>query len=142
MIQVHRVFRNRNTMLTIVMLAWASLCLLSACEYAPTDDGSPMDCVGRESGAVIDGKSVPKSAFQADCAYPPALNGESIKLTTWGILIQYQKGSNKIVSAWIIKPDGTVTAPENSILFAGYRSYGAANRAYQRSNPTSPTPMP
>jgi hypothetical protein len=157
MIQASTTLRNRHVLLKGAIITLIALNLLASCSpttsvspsqgndspsLRPTDDGSQEDCVERESGAVISGKSLPQSAFQADCAYPPALNGESIKLTTWGILIQYQKGSDKIVSTRIIEPNVTVTAPENSILFAGYRSYGAAESAYRRRNAAAPTPMP
>jgi hypothetical protein len=97
-------------------------------------------CKGEEKGAVISGTAVPVSDWQDDCAYRTPLNGETVKLTTWGIFIQF--AGNDIVSAELVAPNFTATSPAISVLFAGYRTQDGVRAAYIKSNPDGPTPIP
>ncbi len=97
-------------------------------------------CGGKEAGAVIAGNPVPLTDWQADCAYYQILNGETVVLTTWGIILQY--ADKTIANATIIPPGVTVNAPSNSVLFAGYQSRDGVERAYRLKNSNAPTPIP
>jgi hypothetical protein len=96
------------------------------------------DCRDLEKGAVIAGSAA--TDWQSDCAYRAVFRGgETIKLTTWGVLLKYCDST--IRSAQIIPPGVTVNAPPNSVLFAGYRSRNGAEAAYRNSNPTAVAPI-
>jgi hypothetical protein len=97
-------------------------------------------CRGREPGAVIDGNPVPLSDWQSDCSYSEVLNGQKVELTTWGFILEY--GGSTIASARIVAPCVTVTAPPNSVLFAGYLSRESVEAAYRTVSPNGPTPIP
>jgi hypothetical protein len=106
-----------------------------AIQVTPTE--SPALC--GDPGAIIGGKPVESSDWNADCSYHPPLNRSKITLTTWGLLLTYE--GSMLREARIIKPGVTVEAPDNSSLFAGFRTIEQVESSYQKSSPTGPTPV-
>jgi hypothetical protein len=106
----------------------------------PTSDVN-VSCDQEESGATIDGTLVPVSHWKSDCAYhePSNLYGKTVKLTTWGIIIEY--ADHNIVRASIVPPYVPVIVPRSSSLLAGYQSKDGAEAAYRNANPTAPAPI-
>jgi hypothetical protein len=98
-----------------------------------------LNCHNKEKMASINGSFVQSSSWQSDCSYNQVLNGESITLTTWGIVLTY---SPSLSSAKVIEPYTYYITPLNSVLFAGYSNKESAIKAYQIRNPNAPTPIP
>jgi hypothetical protein len=111
-----------------------------AIPMTPLNDVIDPKCQGMEPSALIDGTPVPLSSWNPDCTYSETLNGQTVKLSTWGILLEY--AGTTIRSARIVAPGETITAPPNSVLFAGYRDSDAVEATYRSVNPTAPTPQP
>lgn len=137
--------RQRSAVITGALLLFAGIGLFilpgspsgrSATQSIPLAD---MRCTGEESGATVDGLAVPVSDWLADCAYSKRLNGETVILTTWGLLLEYV--DSNIVKAAIIAPNTPVKVPSNAALFAGYQSRDGAEAAYRTAYPKGPVPL-
>jgi hypothetical protein len=99
-----------------------------------------MRCVEEEANATVDGTPVPLSDWEEDCSYQTRLSGETVILTTWGLIIEY--AGTSITGAKIVPPRDPMVVSRNSTLFAGYQTRSAAEVAYRTYNPGAPIIIP